>query len=249
MTAKIQKIESEDIYDACTRIVLTRGNNLISSIKEGDHINIMDESFDDEDENYNDFINAEYKTISVYDLLNQTQRSALSAKKYKEDNFKEIEIRRIYKVVRIEKEIPIVVGLPYPDEKNFKAKEISLSSALYDFATSFSDRSGYDKGMIEALEKFFDHFVTLDKDFVDTILLDSEYTPYASSLPFLEEFKESLRDEEQERRKEAAREAARTRAARKQDAKVVEEYFQHIIKKLEKSDLQFAQRKIAQRGK
>lgn len=249
MTPKIEKLVREDIYEAVTRVLVTRGNAILSSIKEGDHINFLDEAWNDDDENYNEFINAEYHFISIYDLINQAQRSALGAKRYKDNDFYIPEIRRIYKVVRIEKEVPIVVELLHPNEKNRKVREISLAQKMNDFTTSLTDCGGDDKEQIEALEKFFDVFATLDKDYVDTILLDSEYVPYASTLPMLASFKESLVDEEKERRKEAAKEAARVRAFRKEESRNIDIQFAHMLVNLAKSDLQFAKRKIEKRGR
>ena len=203
----------EDEETLRVRLLLDKGPKMMASYKEGDYIMMGDGG----DIGENSEISP-YQIIDLEDVMNKKRYQDIGYVDF-DDEEEIFFINRLYKVIEVgEGGIPLVQAVQFPGERKSNFWPESLLSLLDNFIYRHCEYYGRNHGL-SVINKVIDNFVKLDDDYADSILLESQYIPYANALVRLKDFEATLEPKIKKRKKEIAAINRRTRARERQQIK------------------------------
>lgn len=161
----------------------------------------------------NEINHIKFEEVSYNRILNPKEYRALQ----RVEEYKDVHrIKRLWKVIDIVNNVPIIVPVIFPGEKHFDRCERSLLYIYNEFLNTAVDEYEYDDNAVERILKAISQFSKLDDSYADSILLDSKYIPYENEMVRFQDLKDELSLEVKEIRKEMARRCAANRRLQKQ---------------------------------
>lgn len=190
----------ETLYDLEARMLVTEGMAIMKQFKEGDYINLVD-SVDDYDYRTDKeglFFRTDY--IDASEFFSEEEQEALEDDLwvYEDEDEEEYEvvpkIKKIYKVVDVVNEIPIIREVGYSGEEPHWVRNESLLAKFYGYVNNFSDLDLDIENGKQVMEDGYRRFATLDHNFADSIILESTYIPYQGNEEAIEAFRKVIYD-------------------------------------------------------